>query len=177
MPKHYYGINDFLNRKPYQRGRTLVVGSKVYDTKKEDRRLLYADAVGVDMQPGEGVDVVHDMERPLPESLGMFDHIDCVSVLEHCKRPWLMAQSIERAMRPGATLLLSAPFCWRVHAYPGDYYRYTTQSFGVLFPGIKWQDKGYLMGDVYRKIANRVDINDKKYIERCEAVGFGFRVS
>lgn len=162
---------------PIQPKRVLVVGSKIYDKKPIDRRKLYNDAIGVDMSPGEGVDLIHDMENPLPDSIGKFDHVDCVSVLEHCARPWLMAETIQNAMKPGATLFLSAPFCWRVHGYPSDYYRYTIEAFSVLFPNIKWKTRGYLTNSKLRKISNRVEINNRKYIERCEAVGFGLLVS
>ena len=87
------GLDRFCWRHPPRNGRTLVVGSKVYG-KKQDRRELYRKAVGVDLFEGDGVDFVHDMETPLPESVGTFAHVDCVSVLEHVRRPWLMAANI-----------------------------------------------------------------------------------
>ena len=177
MSKHYYGIDDFLSYQPVKPGRTLVVGSKVYDTKKQDRRKLYKDAIGVDMQYGDGVDVVHDMEKPLPNKFGKFDHIDCVSVMEHCQRPWLMAENILRVMNPLASLLLSVPFVWRVHGYPSDYWRFTLESFDILFPGIHWEKRGYLMEDVFRKLTHPLEKNGKKYLQRSEAIGFGFLVS
>lgn len=174
MSKRFASIDEYQAQYYQDRGRVLVVGSHVYEKKPKDRRDLYADRLGVDMIDGEGVDVVHDMEKPLPKSLGTFDHVDCVSVMEHCQRPWLMAENIMKAMNPGASLLLSVPFCWRVHGYPSDYWRVTVEAFPVLFPRIKWKDRGYLMRGEYRKISNRVEIDGKKYIERAEAIGFGY---
>lgn len=175
MLRHFQAVDDFIEvYKP--KGRTLVVGSKVYEKKAIDRRGLYGDAIGLDMQEGEGVDIVHDLEQPLAKEIGLFHHIDCVSVMEHCQRPWLMAENIQRAMHPGGTILLSVPFVWRTHGYPSDYWRFTTESFSVLFPSVKWQIRGYLSGETFRKLSNRIDHNGKKYIERCEAIGFGMRL-
>lgn len=173
MRKQFSGINDYLSEFHQDTGRTLVVGSHVYDKKPIDRRDLYRDAVGVDMKAGNGVDFCHNLEDRLPPEIGTFDHVDCVSTMEHCSRPWKMAETILAVMNPGATILLSVPFSWRVHGYPSDYYRFTIEAFDVLYPGIDWKSKGYFTAGQFRKIANRVDIDGKKYIERCEAIGYG----
>lgn len=172
MPKHFYSVDEYLQRHAIKPGRTLVVGSKVYG-QKPDRRKVYQNAIGVDLFEGDGVDVVHDLENTLPPELGLFDHIDCCSVLEHCKRPWLMCQNIEAAMAPGATILLQVPFVWRVHNYPGDYWRFTTESFDILFPNIEWEDRGYLMNGEYRKLTRSFTKDERSYLQRAEATGFG----
>lgn len=155
-------------------GRTLIVGSQVY-AEKEDRRFRFADAVGVDMLPGPGVDVVQDMEDIRGAmSLGLFDHVECMSVLEHCKRPWLMAQTIEALMREGATIFVSVPFCWRVHGYPSDYWRMTPEALGVLFPSIEWDIRAFTHEKVSRKsIIPAVNRNGLPYMARTETAGFG----
>lgn len=154
-------------------GRTLVVGSKCYD--KPDRRKLYRRAVGIDLEGGEGVDFIHDLEEPLPKSLGRFDHVDCFSVMEHCKRPWLMAQNIEQALRMDGTLLLSVPFVWRVHQYPGDYWRMTMEALPILFPSIRWIARGYAVGDKVRKLVPGRDDEYGKWLQRAETVGVGVK--
>ena len=82
-------------------GELLVIGSKVYPG-REDRRKLFPDVTGLDMLPGEGVDIVHDLELPLDRK---FAHIDCVSVLEHCRRPWVVAENICDSLVSRGTLL------------------------------------------------------------------------
>lgn len=109
---------------------------------KEDRTRCYSDVVGVDMLAGKGVDVVHDLEFPLGMD-GAFDHVECWSVLEHCRRPWLVAKHLQEAMREGATISLSVPFTWRVHAYPSDYWRFTVECVRLLFPAIQWDRLAY----------------------------------
>lgn len=120
-------------------GRTLIVGSRIH-ANKPDRRKLYAEAVGVDMEAGEGVDEVADLEQ---QFLGQFAHIECMSVLEHCRRPWLMAENLQDMLEPGGTLYVTVPFVWRVHRYPDDYWRFTTSGIRVLFPAIEWAAEAY----------------------------------
>lgn len=155
-------------------GRALVVGSKVYGS-KVDRRTLYADAVGIDQLAGDGVDVVHDLEHPINTD-HRFDHIDCCSVLEHCRRPWLMAANIEALMAPGASLLVCVPFVWRVHAYPGDYWRMSPAALEVLFPRVRWELTGVLAEGRLTKGPISLETDAGPYFSRSETVGFGHRV-
>lgn len=150
----------------------MVVGSKQYN-EKADRRALYKNAIGLDLEAGDGVDVVHDLEQPLPDTLGLFDHIDCVSVLEHVQRPWLMCANIENVMSPGATILLSVPFVWRVHAYPSDYWRITIKTLPILFPNVKWIHHNYLCGTEFVKKPKSETIDGQVYLEKTEVVAFG----
>ncbi len=156
-------------------GRALVVGSKQYDD-KADRRQLYRDAFGVDLEPGHGVDLVHDMEEPLPISLGSFWHVDCVSVLEHVRRPWKMAESIEACLEEGGSLLVSVPFAWRVHAYPSDYWRMTAEALTVLFPSIVWKQRKYLVDGKLRKLVPTQGGVGGPWLARAELLGFGVKV-
>lgn len=168
------GLDAFARRFEPLPGRTLVVGSKCYG-EKLDRRTLYPDALGLDLFEGEGVDFVHDLETPLPRRRGRFAHVDCVSVLEHVQRPWLMAANIERAMVRNATLLVSVPFVWRVHAYPSDFWRMTAEALGVLFPAIEWQERAYLVnGKVKKGVKGKLD-RDGQWMQRSELVGWGIK--
>lgn len=156
-------------------GRTLIVGSKVYNG-KEDRRKRYADAVGIDMLEGDGVDLVIDLEEPLPGDLGLFDHVECMSVLEHSRRPWLMAANIERLMKPGASIFVSAPFVWRVHGYPNDYWRYTPEGIAALFPGIEWKRlmmASNVLSD--KPKLHALNMHGHPYMSRAEVAAFGYR--
>lgn len=168
-------------RKPRE-GLALIVGSKVYPG-REDRRKLYPEAWGIDMLPGEGVDEVRNLEEPLGNSMdgewpGPFDHVECRSVLEHSRRPWLLAANIERLMLPGATLDLAVPFVWRVHAYPSDYWRFTIEAVRELFPNIEWQalryatqTRLYEAGEKTERLRSRGPV----YLARSEVLGWGVR--
>lgn len=153
-------------------GRTLIVGSRVYGD-KEDRRFWYRSVVGVDMLPGPGVDVVADLEEV--SDLGMFDHVECMSVLEHSKRPWLLAANIEKMMNPGATLFCTAPFVHRVHAYPNDFWRFTPEALRLLFPSITWESLVIGGERIYDENEKVTAIKEQGYpfIARSETMGFG----
>lgn len=153
-----------------RRGRTLVVGSKIYGGKK-DRRDLYEKPFGVDMLAGDGVDYVHDLEKPLPSKVGRFDHVDCCSVLEHVKRPWLMAANITAVVNAGATILICVPFIWRLHDYPGDYWRISHEGLEVLFPEVRWKEKGFLVGGELRKGIPKM--KEEGWMAKAETVAFG----
>jgi 2-polyprenyl-3-methyl-5-hydroxy-6-metoxy-1,4-benzoquinol methylase len=164
-------LDDFAKR---IEGRTLVVGSRVYG-ECIDRRKLYSNAVGLDQFDGEGVDIVHDLEKPLKGY--MFDHIDIVSVLEHVKRPWALAKNIDLVMNRGATILVSVPFVWRIHSYPGDYWRITHEGLEVIFPNVRWKMQKFLCDGELRKLIPRLKTEDDgKWLSRSETVAFGAKV-
>jgi SAM-dependent methyltransferase len=123
-------------------GRTLIVGSRVVKD-RPDRRKLYSDVIGVDIEDGEGVDRIVNMELPLPSDLGKFSHVECCSVLEHSPRPWKIAENIQRLLVPGGSAYVAAPFVWRVHNYPGDYFRFTIDGLKSMFDSIEWQAAKY----------------------------------
>lgn len=160
---------DYVRPNP---GRTLIVGSQVYGD-KEDRRKRYPDAVGVDMLPGPGVDIVMDLEEPLSNT-DTFDHIECMSVLEHSRRPWLLAANLERLLNPGGTIFVSVPWIWRFHGYPNDYFRFSREGLRSIFPNIKWESLMYASEKLTdgNKVS-AVKSSGHPYLSRTETVGFG----
>lgn len=156
-------------------GRTLIVGSKIF-SEREDRRLRYPQVLGVDIQAGDGVDRVLDLEEPLPDDIGRFHHIECMSVLEHSKRPWKMAANLERVLKPGGTLLVTAPFVWRVHGYPNDYWRFTKDGVRALFSHISWVRMAYAHETLkYNDYVPQLDKagGGHPYLARTEVLAFG----
>lgn len=150
----------------------LVVGSKCYD-EKVDRRMLYDSALGVDMSPGPGVDLVHDLEQPLPPEAGMFRHLDCVSVLEHVRNPFKFCESVVDSLLPGATVLVIVPWHWRIHGYPLDYWRFTPEAIKVLFPDVTWHFQKYLIEGKLRKLVPKITVDGVRYLARSELVMVG----
>jgi SAM-dependent methyltransferase len=162
-------------------GRTLIVGSRIY-REREDRRRRYPDAVGVDMQDGPGVDRVLDLQESPPSDLGTFEHVECQSVLEHAKRPWLLAENLERLMRPGATLFVTVPFMWRIHAYPDDFWRFTPAAVALLFPSIDWVALRLCHWEIEEWDAVKIPVRQfstddvpTPWFPRTEVLGFGRR--
>jgi len=173
---HRQFLDKFVKPKP---GRTLIVGSKLYPG-RSDRRSEYADAVGVDMLAGDGVDVVANLEDDdAAVALGQFAHIECWSVLEHSRRPWLLATNLERLLEPGGTIHVTVPFAWRPHGYPDDFWRFSASCLrDVLFTGIRWER--LMLAQAKLRDNGRVPVMDKgmpgeAWIARTEVLGFGVR--
>jgi len=171
-------IDRFVAKRAVRQGRTLIVGSKIHEgTDKPDRRKLFDSAVGVDMEEGHGVDRVLDLEEALPGDIGQFAHVECTSVLEHSRRPWLMAANIERLMREDATILLLVPWVWRVHFYPGDFYRFTPMAIEFLFSGVVWDDPKYIVEDEIVDKPPNLRANGIRWMARSELIMFGRKCS
>jgi len=122
-------------------GPYLEVGAKDYGNTQDLRSVFHGQGeyVGVDIEPGPGVDVVADFTRPFAEvdsRLGgqRFGTIFCLSVMEHCAQPLAMAENLTRLLLPGGKICISAPFAYQFHAYPSDYWRFTHEGVKLLFP-------------------------------------------
>ncbi len=127
------------------RGPYLEVGSKDYGS-TQDLKSFFGpqDAyTRTDVQPGPGVDVVLDLTAPFEEiDAGLhgarFGTIFCLSVLEHCRRPFAMADNLTRLLPPGGRICLCVPFAWKFHGYPCDYWRFTHEGVKLLFPRLSF---------------------------------------
>lgn len=118
--------------------------------------------VGMDMEAGEGVDVVCDLRWDFGQVLGSvqgasFDTVFCISVLEHVDDVFKAAQNISRLIAPGGCLFLSVPFVFRHHGYPSDFWRFTPEALEFLFKDLDFsthRERGSLTtlseGDVSR---------------------------
>jgi SAM-dependent methyltransferase len=125
----------------------LEVGSKDYGNTASFRQHFPDQVyVGIDMLEGPGVDHVLDLTEDF-ESVDRvldgrrFRTVICLCVLEHCARPFKMAENIERLLEPGGVVYVSAPFSWRLHGYPDDYWRFTPSGIRQLFPSIEFKDE------------------------------------
>ena len=61
----------------------------------------------------------------LPMRSNACDTVLCNQVLEHVPEPQQVMNEMARVLRPGGTLILTAPHIWGLHEIPHDYYRYT----------------------------------------------------
>jgi SAM-dependent methyltransferase len=135
--------NDLLFIKRHAhlfRGQTLEIGSKKHGKWGMDLDGVIDNRFGIDMEAGDGVDLVHDMMHPIGRQ---FDGVICCNVLEHTAKPWVVAQNVLDALRPGGVLIASTPWIWRRHNYPNDYCRFSCDGLKALFDGVRWVDEAY----------------------------------
>jgi len=139
-------INQFILVSKYARnfaGPYLEVGAKNYGN-TQDLRSLFAGKeqyIGLDMEEGPGVDMVLDLTQEfeqIDEKIGhmRFGTIFCLSVLEHCVQPFIIADHLTRLLKPHGKVCISVPFSWKYHGYPSDYWRFTHDGIKLLFPGL-----------------------------------------
>jgi SAM-dependent methyltransferase len=76
-------------------------------------------------------DLYYDGLR-LPFDDRAFDTVLSVQVLEHTPDPGLLLSEMSRVLRADGTLILSAPFDFRLHEEPHDYFRYTPHGLRAL---------------------------------------------
>lgn len=90
------------------------------------------DYVGVDLEPGPGVDVVLSDVYHLPFEDSSVDLILSGQMLEHCGQFWRVFSEIRRVLRPEGRAYLIAPSSGPVHRYPVDCYRFYPDSYAAL---------------------------------------------
>jgi len=164
-------MGDINHRRFIQRYRAdlagpyLEVGSKDYGN-TADLRSLFAgrdDYVGVDLEDGPGVDVRLDLAEPFDQidarlQRRRFGTIFCLSVLEHCRQPFVMAENLTRLLKPAGKICIAVPFAFRYHAYPSDYWRFTHEGVKTLFPRIAFRPEDTVASSPKRSAMDPLDV-------------------
>lgn len=92
------------------------------------------DYVGVDVLPGDFVDVVadvHQLSRTFPEK--RFDFVYSISVFEHLMFPWKAVLEINTVLKPGGHVFVATHPTWPPHELPWDFWRFLHYSAQSLF--------------------------------------------
>jgi SAM-dependent methyltransferase len=77
------------------------------------------------------VDVFYTGNK-LPFESETFDSIFSSEVLEHLFQPDELLNELNRVLKPGGKLLITAPFAWNEHEMPYDYARYSSAGIRHL---------------------------------------------
>jgi SAM-dependent methyltransferase len=133
-------IESLTQLAPHAKGRLLDVGcgEKPYE---HIFRPFVDSYVGVEFaetysqtsassKPGKA-DFVYD-GKTLPFEDDAFDTILSIQVLEHTPTPGNLLAEMARVMKADGLLILTAPFCFRLHEEPHDYYRYSPHALRFL---------------------------------------------
>ena len=76
-------------------------------------------------------DLVYDGNR-LPFEDGAFDTVINIQVLEHTPHPRLLIAEMARVLKKDGALILAAPFSFRLHEEPNDYFRFSPHALRKL---------------------------------------------
>lgn len=90
----------------------------------------------LDYRPTQYPDV--DIEKSGYDE-GAFDIAIADQVLEHVENPWGAAWELGRIVKDGGLLIVATPFIHPIHRAPKDYWRFTPDSYDLLFPPDQWQ--------------------------------------
>jgi SAM-dependent methyltransferase len=77
----------------------------------------------IDLTARAGVDIAGDVHDPALLAPASIDGVLAFNVLEHCPRPWIVADNIHTWLRRGGCAFCMVPNAQRVHRMPGDYWR------------------------------------------------------
>jgi SAM-dependent methyltransferase len=61
-----------------------------------------------------------------------FSFLFSCAVIEHVRRPWILAKEMHRVLRPGATLLDVGAFMQPFHGFPNHFYTMTESGMRVI---------------------------------------------
>lgn len=149
-PKTNYSLNKLVVS-PYQNlpknafildiGSKNTAGNYSFGSPPADAKLCC-----VDIQAGEGVDLVADAHNLYMIENDSVDCIIAISTLEHVKRPWDMIKEFQRVLKPGGVMYLNTPFVFPFHADPDDFYRFSNRGIVLLCEGFDILDSGFNRG-------------------------------
>lgn len=93
-----------------------------------------AQFIGVDIHPGEGVDLVCDIHN-LSSAIAAesVDVIFSSAVFEHLAMPWVVAEEIARILRPGGHAFIYTHFSFSEHEMPWHFFQFNHKGLEVLF--------------------------------------------
>ncbi|MBI3951162.1 MAG: class I SAM-dependent methyltransferase [Acidobacteria bacterium] len=117
-------LADLLDCRRFATGRLLDVGcgNKPY---LEIFASCVHDYIGVDPDSRFSRPDIVATILDLPFEAAAFDAVLATQVIEHVSQPDRMLMEINRVLKPGGHLILTAPQYWRLHEIPHDYYRFT----------------------------------------------------
>jgi 2-polyprenyl-3-methyl-5-hydroxy-6-metoxy-1,4-benzoquinol methylase len=134
-----YGIRDAIDA--YIDSHASLLTGKVLDVGSAEGSYLAtkygASANIITFDVREPADVIGSISKaPFPDAT--FDVVVCTEVLEHVQDIVSASKEMLRILKPGGTLLASAPFMYELHGEEyGDYWRIPRQGWEYLLRDFK----------------------------------------
>lgn len=113
----------------------LEIGSANVNGGLRDTKPDRATWIGVDLEPGPGVDVVVSPGQRLPFEDNYFDLVIASSVFEHDLKFWETISEMARVVKDDGLIYINAPSNGAFHRYPFDAFRFYPDA-GISFLSI-----------------------------------------
>jgi SAM-dependent methyltransferase len=137
--------------KPYEHFFAPYVDS--YIGVEHEATFSQTNAASSDRKP----DVLYDGGR-LPFEDASFDTVMSIQVLEHTPAPQLLVDEMCRVLAPGGLLILCAPFSFRLHEEPYDFFRYTPHGLRSMLAGAGLEiEETWSQGDLWSVLAHKLN--------------------
>jgi hypothetical protein len=126
----------------HERPRAPVIEIGALNVNGTVRPLFPTPYLGLDLQAGPGVDVVGDIEE-CEGRWAKAEHyktVVCCETLEHVASPADALAGMWAVASENSLLILTTCFCFPVHEYPNDYWRFTPNGLHKLI-----EDAGFVL--------------------------------
>ena len=94
---------------------------------------------------------------------GAIDLIIMIQVLEHVRNPFIVLKELNRILKPGHKIFISAPQGQGVHQVPHDYFRFTPYGFNHLL-----NDTGFKLQSINPQLCGDLESNVSRTIWTLE---------
>jgi SAM-dependent methyltransferase len=102
-------------------------------------------------------DVYYD-GKTLPFEAKSFDTVLSIQVLEHTPSPQQILNEIGRVVRDDGIVVVCAPFSFRLHEEPNDYFRYTPHGLRTMFEAAGLTMEGvWSQGDLWSVLGHKLN--------------------
>lgn len=142
----------------------LDVGSKSWANHPTYRDILPSPEwkyLGMDVMPGENVDVVAEDPYAWPFEDEHFEVVISGQCIEHAEDLPAWFKELSRVLKPGGVACIIAPWSWSVHQCPKDYWR-------ILPDGMEYLLTHHAGLEVVTTVAFDSNINEAKLAEDVE---------
>ncbi|MBQ3544322.1 MAG: methyltransferase domain-containing protein [Lachnospiraceae bacterium] len=150
-------LQQNFNKEGYE---VLEIGSRVVTGRNYRNMFNKATYTGVDIYPGENVDIVYDVHK-LSEKLvnKKYDLIYSSAVFEHLAMPWKASMEIIKLLKVGGYVFIETHYSYSSHERPWHFFQFSESALEILFPecfGIECIKKGCsnLLESYFSEISN-----------------------
>jgi SAM-dependent methyltransferase len=132
-PIDRYYLDKFIHQiRPQVRGNTLEIGGAVSNGVAFGFNQV-SEYHALDLKPSPYNDFAGDAHDSSLIAADSFDSIVCFNVLEHCTKPWIVAENIHEWLKRGGKAFCMVPNAQRLHELPRDYWRPLPSGLESLF--------------------------------------------
>jgi len=154
MRKQVYEIVKIVAESLPKKIKVLEIGSLIVEGQEHlSVRKLFPEAeyIGVDMQQGNGVDIVADCidycYNYYQSGSEVFDLILCLDMLEHAKKPFEVIESAKQCLKGNGVLLVTSHFNFKIQmllGYNSRIYKIGNDLMPHTVVGIQYHENMYL---------------------------------